>query len=145
MSLNLNKSLLIGNLTRDPELKTMPSGKPVCRFTVAVNEKRKKEDGSYDQITDFINVTCFGKPAENVKAFLRKGSQVYVEGKIKTRSWETPDGKRYATEVVADKVQFGNKPSGEKSEKKEEEYTPPPPPDTIEYPTEDINPEDIPF
>lgn len=103
---NLNKAFLIGNLTRDPELRYIPSGSAVTTFTVAVNrvymqQGEKKEEVSY------IKVVVWAKMAETCGEYLSKGSPVFVEGRIQSRSWETPQGeKRSAVEVVAERVQF---------------------------------------
>jgi single-strand DNA-binding protein len=103
---NLNKVFLIGNLTRDPELRYIPSGSAVTTFTVAVNrvytqQGEKKEEVSY------IKVVVWAKMAEICGEYLSKGSPVFVEGRIQSRSWETPQGeKRSAVEVIAERVQF---------------------------------------
>ena|SRR3989344_7787445 len=149
----LNKALIYGNLTRDPELKSLPSGTAVVNFSVATNRVFKDRDGKKQESVDFHNIVVFGKTAETVSQYLRKGSSVLVEGRIQTRSWDSPNGeKKYRTEIIADRIQFGprggnpggapsanvNKESGSSAQKKEEL-------ETIEYPEEDINPEDIPF
>lgn len=145
----LNKALIIGNLTRDPELKSLPSGIKVATLSVATNRVWKDKNGSKQESSDFHNVVVFGNQADTVSQYLKKGSSLLVEGRMQTRSWDAQDGtKKYRTEIVADRVQFGpkrdssasssNKSDGsDKGEKKEI--------DTIQYPEEDINPEDIPF
>ncbi len=101
----MNKVVLVGRLTKDPELRNTNSGLPVTSFTVAINRTYKNKEGNYD--TDFINVSIFGKQAENVSKYCAKGSQVGVDGRIQTRSYDAEDGsKRYVTEVVADSVEF---------------------------------------
>ncbi len=150
----LNKALIFGNLTRDPELRSLPSGAPVTSFALATNRVWKDKNGVKQESVDYHNVVVFGRQAEIVSQYLRKGSSALVEGRIQTRSWDGTDGqKKYRTEIVADRVQFGpssgpggkrgGETSGEtkesKSGNKKEEI------DTIEYPEEDINPEDIPF
>lgn len=101
----MNKVVLVGRLTKDPELRSTNSGLPVTSFTVAVNRIFKNKDGNYD--TDFLNVSIFGKQAENVSKYCSKGSQVGVEGRIQTRSYDAEDGsKRYVTEIIADSVEF---------------------------------------
>lgn len=113
---NLNKVFLIGNLTRDPELRYIPSGSAVTTFTVAVNrvytqQGEKKEEVSY------IKVVVWGKMAETCGEYLSKGSPVFVEGRIQSRSWETPQGeKRSTVEVVAERVQFLGRGKGVKQE-----------------------------
>lgn len=143
----LNKVQLIGNLTRDPELKSLPSGVKVCAFSVATNEVYTK-DGQKIEKAEFHNIVVFGRVAENVAKFLRKGSQVYVEGKLQTRSWEAEGVKRYRTEIIALNVQFGSKPKGEGNQSQTDHYDDAPDTnDASQYPAEgsDINPEDIPF
>jgi len=111
---NLNKVFLIGNLTRDPELRYIPSGSAVATFTVAVNrvyiqQGEKKEEVSY------IKVVVWAKMAETCSEYLSKGSPVFVEGRIQSRSWETPQGeKRSAVEVIAERVQFLGKAKGDR-------------------------------
>jgi len=151
----LNKAIIIGNLTRDPESRALPSGVPVTTFSLATNRVWKDKDGNKQENTDYHNIVVFGKQAENVAQYLKKGSSALVEGRIQTRSWEGNDGvKKYMTEIVADRVQFGPRRTGDSS-------TPTPQSkdgvgvptenvgkekiDTIEYPEEDIKPEDIPF
>lgn len=106
--MNLNKVFLIGNLTRDPELKALPSGASVVSFGLATNRVWKNDKGENQQDTQFHNVVSFGRQAEIIKQYLAKGSMALVEGRIQTRSWDAQDGsKRYATEIVAERVQFG--------------------------------------
>lgn len=140
----LNKVQLIGNLTRDPELKALPSGVQVCSFSLATNETYTK-DGKKVEKVEFHNVIVFGKTAENVAKYMSKGSQIYIEGKLQTRSWDKDGVKHYRTEVNAMTVQFGNKPKGTASatqsdpgEAHEVEGAP-------DITDDDINPEDIPF
>ena len=148
----LNKAILIGNLTRDPELKAIASGNKVCTFSIATNRTYKDSNGVRQEKTDYHNIVVWGKTAENVATYMKKGSQILVEGRMETRSWDdaATNTKKYRTEIIADTVQFGSKntgggtsgPSTQSSapaSKKEEEI------DTIEYPEEQINAEDIPF
>lgn len=101
----MNKVILIGNLTRDPELTTTTSGISVCRFSLAVQRKFTNSEGERE--TDFINVVVWRNAAENCHKFLRKGSKAAVVGNIQTRSYDAQDGsKRYVTEVVAEEVEF---------------------------------------
>src|SRR6185503_1050771 len=109
----INKVFLFGNLTRDPELRALPSGMNVASFSVATNRVYKDRDGKKQEQTDFHNVVVFGRQADTVNQYLKKGSPVFVEGRMQTRSWEGKDGeKKYRTEIVADRVQFGPKGSG---------------------------------
>ncbi len=145
----LNKAIIIGNLTRDPELKAIASGNKVCTFSVATNRTYKDSNGVRQDKTDYHNVVVWGKTAENVATYMRKGSQILVEGRMETRSWDdaATNTKKYRTEIIADTVQFGSKNSGSTqsssspSPKKEQDEEI----DTIEYPEEQINAEDIPF
>ncbi len=101
----MNKVILIGNLTRDPELTTTTSGISVCRFTLAVSRRFTNSEGERE--TDFINVVVWRNAAENCHKFLRKGSKAAIVGNIQTRSYDAQDGsKRYVTEVVAEEVEF---------------------------------------
>ncbi len=101
----MNRVILIGRLTRDPELRNTASGMAVCQITVAVN-RRTSQSGAGPE-ADFISVNVWDKQAENVAKYLKKGSQVAVEGRIQTRNYENNEGRRvYVTEVVASNVQF---------------------------------------
>jgi len=111
--MNLNKAFLIGNLTRDPELKTLPSGTSVASFGVATNRVWKNQQGERQEEVQFHNVVVFGKQAETTSQYLTKGSLVFVEGRIQTRSWEGQGGqKNYRTEIVAERIQFGPRGAG---------------------------------
>lgn len=105
--------MVVGNLTRDPELKSLPSGMQVASMSVATNHTYKDRDGKREESVEYHNVVVFGASADNVARFLRRGSQVMVEGRLQTRSWEKDGQKQYRTEIVADRVQFGNRPKGE--------------------------------
>lgn len=125
---NLNKVFLIGNLTRDPELRYIPSGSAVATFTVAVNRVFKSQAGEKKEQTSFIRIVVWGRRAEVCGEYLSKGSPVFVEGRLQSRDWQTQDGqKRSTTEVVADNIQFlrmGSKtggPAGGKSPMPEED------------------------
>ncbi len=111
----MNKVVLIGRLTRDPELRYTGSNTPVATFSLAVNRNFQNQNGERE--ADFINIVVWRKQAENCKNFLTQGSQVAVEGRIQTRTYDGQDGqKRYITEVVADNVEFlGSKASSENS------------------------------
>ncbi|MEK7646223.1 MAG: single-stranded DNA-binding protein [Patescibacteria group bacterium] len=147
----LNKVFLIGNLTRDPELKALPSGNKVASFGLATNRTYKDKDGNRQESTEFHNIVVFGRIAETVSQYMKKGSQVYVEGRLQTRSWDGKDGeKKYRTEIVADTIQFGNRPTGTQTSAPSKGGTEPAAPagglsDKIDYPSEEINPDDIPF
>jgi len=103
MSRSLNKVMIIGNLGRDPELRYTSGGTPVADFSVATTERWKNADGEQQEHTEWHNVVVWRRLAEVAGEYLKKGSRVYVEGKIRTRSWEGQDGnKRYKTEILAD-------------------------------------------
>lgn len=154
----VNRAFVYGNLTRDPEMRSLPSGMAVATFSVATNRVWKK-DGQKQENTDYHNIVVFGRQAELVTQYLKKGSGVFVEGRMQTRSWEKDGEKKYKTEIVADRVQFGPRSgfSGGAGQGPSTSSTSSPQTnegsagtkakdlDTIEYPEEDINPEDIPF
>ena len=105
MARSLNKVQLIGNLTQDPEIRQTPSGQSVSSVTVATNRRWTGSSGETQEKAEFHNIVLWGKLAEIAGQYLRKGSKVYIEGRLETRSWEAQDGtKRYKTEVVAEKV-----------------------------------------
>lgn len=110
----LNKAYIIGNLTRDPELRVMPNGGNVCNFSVATNRTwTDKGTGKKEESVEFHNIVAFGRTAETVAQYMRKGSQILVEGRIQTKSWEDKDKiRKYRTEIVAESVQFGSSPRG---------------------------------
>ena len=113
MAKGINKVILIGNLGRDPETKYTQGGAPVCNFTLATNEEWKdKNTGEKKQRTEWHNCVAFGKLAEICGQYLSKGSQVYVEGALQTRSWEQEGVTRYATEIRAFEVQILNSKGG---------------------------------
>ncbi len=109
---SLNRVILIGNLTRDPELKFTPSGSPVANFGLAVNRTYTNKQGEKVENVDFFNIVVWAKLAELCAEYIRKGSPVGLEGRLQSRSWETDDGqKRSVVEVVAENVQFLGRPS----------------------------------
>ncbi|HBV01123.1 MAG TPA: single-stranded DNA-binding protein [Candidatus Taylorbacteria bacterium] len=150
----VNKVFLYGNLTRDPELKALPSGSQVAEFAVATNRVYKDKNGAKQEEVDFHNIVSFGRQAEVIAQYLKKGRPIFVEGRIRTRSWEAKDGtgKRYKTEIVLEQFQFG--PSLRDStggSTRQESQSPSAPAEKeeagsgIEYPKEEINADDIPF
>jgi len=103
----LNKVLLIGNLTRDPEVRMMTSGRPVCNFGLALNRNYKDAEGNKREEVTFVDVECFGPRAEAVGRFFSKGRPIFVEGRLKLDQWESKDGeKRSAIRVVLDNFEF---------------------------------------
>ena len=151
----LNKAILVGNLTRDPELRALPSGVKVASFSLATNRVWKDKNGAKQEDTQFHNIVVFAQQAEIVAQYLKKGQSALVEGRIQNRSWDAPDGtKKYRSEIVADRVQFGPKAGGgggSPSTAPADVDTggagphPADPIKTIQYPDEEINPADIPF
>ncbi len=110
MTRGLNKVMIIGNLGRDPEMRYTPSGKPVTSFSVAVSRSWVKPEGERTETTDWFNVVAWGRLAEICSQYLTKGSLVYVEGRLETRSWEAENGqKHFRTEVVASDVNILDK------------------------------------
>ncbi len=155
----LNKAIVFGNLTRDPELKALPSGVKVASFSIATNRVYKDKAGAKQEQSEFHNIVTFGRQAELAAQYLRKGATALIEGRLQTRSWDAEGGKKYRTEILAESIQFGPrgsgapsggasggmsdmsspKTTGKPSDNKKAEL------DTIEYPAEEINPDDIPF
>ena len=145
----LNKVFLYGNLTRDPELKAMPSGQQLASFGLATNRTYKDKNGQKQETTEFHNIVAFGRPAEVLAQYMKKGRPLFVEGRIQTRSWESDGQKKYRTEIIVDNFQFGadggrgSSPAAAPAEggsapAREDG-------EVIKYPDEEINPEDIPF
>lgn len=159
----LNKVFILGNLTRDPEKRALPSGTAVTSFSLATTRVYKDRNGVRQEDTQYHNVVAFGPQAETIAQYMRKGSSILVEGRIQTRSWDAQDGtKKYRTEIIVDAFQFGPKrdpsPAGSSSaddgyranvnQAAQTQKTPPNQPtelETIQYPEEEINPDDIPF
>lgn len=136
--MNLNKVQLIGRVTRDPELKALPSGTSVCSFSLATNYVYKNKAGEKVEDTEFHNITVFGKRAEVVAQYVVKGQELYVEGRLKTDKWEKDGQTHYTTKIMMENFGFGQKPKGYEKPaevaKTEEPLT-----------EEEIKPEDIPF
>ena len=123
MAASLNKVLLMGNLTRDPEVKYTPKGTAVCDLAMAINDSFKAQDGTIKETVTYVDVEVWGRTAENCKQYLTKGRPVFVEGQLRLDQWETPQGeKKSRMKVRADRVQFlgggggagggGSRPSG---------------------------------
>lgn len=149
----LNKVLLYGNLTRDPELKALPSGSQVANFGLATNRTYKDKNGAKQETTEFHNVVAFGRTAEVIAQYCKKGRPIFVEGRLQTRSWDDKESgkKNYRTEIVIDTFQFGadggkgSASSASELPKGSDEQPSPKDAGEIKYPDEEINPEDIPF
>ncbi len=105
---SLNKVLLIGNLGRDPEVRYMPNGEAVCNFSIATTDKWKDKNGQQQEKTEWHNIVMYRRLAEIAGEYLKKGSQVYLEGRLQTRKWQdkTSGQDRYTTEVIADQMQM---------------------------------------
>jgi single-strand DNA-binding protein len=111
--MNLNKVLLIGRLTRDPESKALPSGQSVTSFSMATDNFYTDKAGQKQQQTEFHNIVCFGKLADIASQYMTKGTLVYIEGRIRTRSWKDNSGQtKYRTEIMAQTIQLGPKSAG---------------------------------
>ncbi|MBI2038747.1 MAG: single-stranded DNA-binding protein [Candidatus Niyogibacteria bacterium] len=153
--MNLNKAFIIGNLTRDPELKTLPSGSTVCNFSVATNRTWKDKSGEQKKDVEFHNVVAFGRTAEIIHQYIKKGHGIFIEGRIQTRSWEKDGKKNYRTEIIAETMQFGPRMPGlggtggtERSADSAPAHAAQPAKetlDTINYDDDAINPDEIPF
>lgn len=147
--MNLNKVEVIGRMTRDPETKALPSGTSVTNFSLGTNRVWKDKAGVKQEEAEFINCVAFGRTAEVMQQYVRKGQEIYIEGRLQTRSWDDKEsGKKvYRTEVIVNQMQMGAKAKGDTGERSS--YQKPAGSvdagDTIEYPDEDINPDDIPF
>lgn len=111
--MNLNKAIIAGNVTRDPEVRAMPNGQQVTNFGIATNRFYTDASGQKKQDVEFHNVVCFGKLADISSKYLQKGALVLIEGRIKTRNWQNTAGvKQYKTEIIADTLQLGPRPGG---------------------------------
>lgn len=149
----LNKVFLYGNLTRDPELKALPGGGQVANFGIATNRSFKGKDGQRQEATEFHNLVAFGRTAEVIAQYCKKGRPIFVDGRITTRSWDDKETgkKNYRTEIVIENFQFGadgSKPGsggGAPAASYDDHTAPAPKGEEIQYPDEEINPEDIPF
>jgi len=167
--MNFNKAFILGNVTRQPEVRALPSGQQVTSFSIATNRFYTDKAGAKKQDTEFHNIVAFGKLADTCGRYLNKGSMVFIEGRIQTRNWQDTAGvKHYKTEIVATGLQLGPKPSGAsantggsyskplqqgKSEEIpviEENYSPKPAQDSeepivMDSPEDEIDVKDIPF
>ncbi|MFZ2167634.1 MAG: single-stranded DNA-binding protein [Minisyncoccia bacterium] len=149
----LNKVFLYGNLTRDPELKALPGGSQVANFGLATNRSFKDKSGARQEATEFHNVVAFGRTAEVIAQYCKKGRPIFVEGRITTRSWDDKETgkKNYRTEIIIENFQFGadggkgGAGSGSSAGSSHDEQPAPSESGDIKYPDEEINPEDIPF
>ncbi len=154
--MNLNKVFILGNLTRDPELRQTATGQSVCSFGVATNSFFKDKSGQNQKRAEFHNVVVWGRQAEVASQFLKKGSSVLVEGRLQTRTWQDKQGQNHrTTEIISDRIQLGPRSGGsrggaqfgeapvqksEKSDEAKEELLP-----EINIDEGEIKPEEIPF
>ena len=104
--MNINRVVLTGNLTRDPELRSTPGGTAVCKLGIAVNTRRKGSDGQWEEKPNFFRVTVFGRQAESCANYLKKGRAVAIDGRLEWSSWENEGQKRESIDIIADSVQF---------------------------------------
>lgn len=112
--MNLNKAFVLGNVTKDPEVRALPSGQQVTSFSIATNRFYTDQSGQKKQEAEFHNIVCFGKLADISSRYLTKGSLVLIEGRIKTRNWQNSSGvKQYRTEIIAETMQLGPRGSGQ--------------------------------
>lgn len=137
---SLNKVLLIGNLGRDPEVRYMTNGEAVANFSIATTESWKGKDGQKQERTEWHSIVMYRKLAEIAAQYLKKGSAVYIEGKLQTRKWQDKDGKdRYTTEIIADELKMlgggGEKPQGKAEKTGRQQH----------YEKADFDDENIPF
>src|ERR1700752_4617148 len=113
MARSFNQVTLMGNLTRDPELRTTPNGASVCSFSLALNRSYKNAEGNWTEVTDYVDIVAWGPLGERVAQYLTKGRPALVSGRLQSRSWEQDGQKRSKMEVVANDVTFlGGAPSG---------------------------------
>jgi single-strand DNA-binding protein len=146
--MNVNKVIILGNLTRDPETRSISSGQTVSSFSVATNKFwTDKNTGEKKKKAEYHNIVAWGRLAEIAQQYLNKGGLVYIEGRLQTRNWEDEQGnKKYRTEIVAERIQLGprndNNEDTNKKNPKNKKNNPPKEDDSL---PEDINVEEIPF
>lgn len=129
MSKSVNKVILLGNVGKDPEMKATGGGTTVANFSLATSERRKDQSGEWNEQTEWHNLVAFGKLAEVVRDYVRKGSKLFIEGRIQTRSWEKDGERKYRTEIIVNELSLlsgrddGNRASSTKIEDTEIEDT----------------------
>lgn len=146
--MNLNKIFVLGNLTRDPEVRTTPSGAQVANFSIATNRVWYNQAKEKNQEVEFHNIVVWGRLAEIASQYLTKGALVLIEGRIKTRSWQAQDGtKKYKTEIIAENMQMGPRTqgSGTKSTSQEDAQSAPPEESPMPAASEEIGSDEVPF
>jgi len=138
--MNVNKAIIVGNITADPELKALPSGVSVCNFSMATNEHYKDKEGNKQSSVEFHDIVAFGNLGENIARYMSKGTQIYIEGKIQKDKWEDEESGKtmQRTKIIARMAQFGSSGENAGGNSKNEVKK--------DYPEdEDITPDDIPF
>ncbi len=153
---------MYGNLTRDPELRALPSGQQVANFSLATNRTYTDKEGRKQEVTEYHNIVAFARQAEVIGQYMKKGRPMFIDGRLQTRSWEADGKKNYRTEIVVDNFQFGpsaapgaggdrgGAPSGAGASSNSApsgpmDMGPASSGEEIQYPDDEINPEDIPF
>lgn len=142
--MSINRVCISGNLTRDPELKALPSGTSVLELGVAVNDRRKNKDGEWEDYPNFVDCSLFGKRAESLSKYLSKGSKVAIEGKLHYSSWEKDGVKRSKLSVIVDEVEFLSRSDQQTRQQPYTAATPAATPAQAGL-TDDVYDEDIPF
>ena len=144
--MQLNKATLIGNITKDIELKSIPSGIKVASFGLATNRTWKDKDGNKQEQAEFHNIVAFGKQAEVIAQYCGKGDQLFIEGRIQTRSWDKEDGTiAYRTEIILENFQFGNKVEKKETQTAQQKDEARPNETVVDLDGRELNPDDIPF
>jgi len=146
--MNLNKAFIYGNLTRDPEMRALPSGQQVANFSIATNRVYKDKEGNKKEQVEYHNIVAFGRQADLIGQYMKKGKGILVEGRLQTRTWEAEGKKNYRTEIVVENFQFGPGGGQGGGASRGDDFgdkAPQDQGDAIQYPDEEINPEDIPF
>lgn len=145
---DLNRATLVGNITRDPELKYTAKGTALLRLGIATNRSMQKEDGSYQDMPTFHNIIAWGKLAERMAQILSKGQKIYIEGRIENRSFEVDGQKKFTSEVVADNIisfEKGKGGGGARSSAPAKKQSAEPEPSMSQNEMEEVDPNDIPF
>lgn len=141
----VNKVILIGNITKDPEIKTLPSGKGITNFSLATNRTWKDKDGAKKEQAEFHNIVIFGGLSDVIAKYCKKGMKVYVEGRLQTRSWDDQNGvKKYRTEIIGENLSMLSRIEKDNTQETKQELSDVTH-ETVQYDEESINIEDIPF
>jgi single-strand DNA-binding protein len=144
--MNLNRAIIVGRITRNPEVRTTPNGQSVASFGIATNRFWKGADGQKQEKVEFHNIVAWGKLAEICSQYVTKGQLILIEGRIETRTWETPDGnKKNRTEIVAENMQMGPRTQGSMQRESAQENDLQNSPSQSQSSEEEINIEEIPF